>query len=118
MLSSSISGNLDSYKRKRSLFTSFHSCYLRSFGSFIGYVFGKLITLLFTGHPWIKVDGEASDKPIDSAVLGRMKQFRAMNKLKKLALKVCIYVCVRVYERERNPFICRNFHLELINDVT
>ena len=41
-----------------------------------------------TGHPWIKVDGEASDKPIDSAVLGRMKQFRAMNKLKKLALKV------------------------------
>ncbi|KAK2644479.1 hypothetical protein Ddye_019674 [Dipteronia dyeriana] len=36
-------------------------------------------------HPWIK---EASDKPIDSAVLSRMKQFRAMNKLKKLALKV------------------------------
>ncbi|KAA8523676.1 hypothetical protein F0562_010099 [Nyssa sinensis] len=39
-------------------------------------------------HPWIKEDGEASDKPIDSAVLSRMKQFRAMNKLKKLALKV------------------------------
>jgi calcium-dependent protein kinase len=33
--------------------------------------------------------GEASDKPIDSAVLSRMKQFRAMNKFKKLALKVC-----------------------------
>lgn len=33
---------------------------------------------------------EASDKPIDSAVLSRMKQFRAMNKLKKLALKVCM----------------------------
>ena len=32
--------------------------------------------------------GEALDKPIDSAVLSRMKQFRAMNKLKKLALKV------------------------------
>lgn len=32
--------------------------------------------------------GNASDKPIDSAVLSRMKQFRAMNKLKKLALKV------------------------------
>ena len=31
---------------------------------------------------------DASDKPIDSAVLIRMKQFRAMNKLKKLALKV------------------------------
>ncbi|CAA0831077.1 calcium-dependent protein kinase 29 [Striga hermonthica] len=39
-------------------------------------------------HPWLKEDGEASDRPIDSAVLIRMKQFRAMNKLKKLALKV------------------------------
>ncbi|KAF7149625.1 hypothetical protein RHSIM_Rhsim02G0107000 [Rhododendron simsii] len=38
-------------------------------------------------HPWIR-GGEASDKPIDSAVLSRMKQFRAMNKLKQLALKV------------------------------
>ncbi|CAK7346122.1 unnamed protein product [Dovyalis caffra] len=39
-------------------------------------------------HPWMKVDGGASGKPVDSAVLIRMKQFRAMNKLKKLALKV------------------------------
>ncbi|XP_058098341.1 calcium-dependent protein kinase 29-like isoform X1 [Magnolia sinica] len=39
-------------------------------------------------HPWMREDGEAPDKPIDSAVLTRMKQFRAMNKLKKLALKV------------------------------
>ncbi|CAK9176074.1 unnamed protein product [Ilex paraguariensis] len=39
-------------------------------------------------HPWIREGGEASNKPIDSAVLSRMKQFRAMNKLKKLALKV------------------------------
>ncbi|KAI5068048.1 hypothetical protein GOP47_0017043 [Adiantum capillus-veneris] len=39
-------------------------------------------------HPWLRVDGEASDKPLDIAVLSRMKQFRAMNKLKKLALKV------------------------------
>nr|ATJ04327.1 phosphoenolpyruvate carboxylase-related kinase 1 [Carex duriuscula subsp. rigescens] len=38
-------------------------------------------------HPWLR-DGEASDKPIDNAVLSRMKQFRAMNKLKKMALKV------------------------------
>ncbi|KAL5578846.1 hypothetical protein UlMin_011288 [Ulmus minor] len=38
-------------------------------------------------HPWLK-EGEASDKPIDSAVISRMKQFRAMNQLKKLALKV------------------------------
>ncbi|KAL6999294.1 Calcium-dependent protein kinase 19 [Sarracenia purpurea var. burkii] len=39
-------------------------------------------------HPWIREGGEATDKPIDSAVLSRMKQFRAMNKLKKLAVKV------------------------------
>ncbi|KAG2330649.1 hypothetical protein Bca52824_001829 [Brassica carinata] len=37
-------------------------------------------------HPWIK--SEASDKPIDGVVLSRLKQFRAMNRLKKLALKV------------------------------
>ncbi|XP_043709499.1 calcium-dependent protein kinase 29-like isoform X2 [Telopea speciosissima] len=39
-------------------------------------------------HPWLKEDGDVSDKPIDSAVLTRMKQFRAMNKLKKIAVKV------------------------------
>lgn len=39
-------------------------------------------------HPWMKEDGEAPDKPLDIAVLTRMKQFRAMNKLKKVALKV------------------------------
>lgn len=36
----------------------------------------------------MREDGDASDKPIDIAVLTRMKQFRAMNKLKKVALKV------------------------------
>jgi hypothetical protein len=41
-------------------------------------------------HPWLR-EGEASDKPIDSAVLSRMKQFRAMNKLKKMALKVLLF---------------------------
>ncbi|XP_012574838.1 calcium-dependent protein kinase 2-like [Cicer arietinum] len=39
-------------------------------------------------HPWIKEDGEAPDKPIDNAVLNRLKQFRAMNQFKKVALKV------------------------------
>ncbi|TVU14899.1 hypothetical protein EJB05_38396 [Eragrostis curvula] len=38
-------------------------------------------------HPWLK-EGGAPDRPIDSAVLSRMKQFKAMNKLKQLALKV------------------------------
>ncbi|KAK7376679.1 hypothetical protein VNO80_02093 [Phaseolus coccineus] len=39
-------------------------------------------------HPWLKEGGEASEKHPDSAVLIRMKQFKAMNQMKKLALKV------------------------------
>ncbi|KAK3007096.1 hypothetical protein RJ639_016974 [Escallonia herrerae] len=39
-------------------------------------------------HPWVRVDGVAPDKPLDSAVLSRLKQFSAMNKLKKMALRV------------------------------
>ncbi|KAJ8447202.1 hypothetical protein Cgig2_030433 [Carnegiea gigantea] len=39
-------------------------------------------------HPWVQVDGVAPDKPLDSAVLSRLKQFRAMNKLKKMAIRV------------------------------
>lgn len=39
----------------------------------------------------MREDGDASDKPLDIAVLSRMKQFRAMNKLKKLALKVRMF---------------------------
>jgi calcium-dependent protein kinase len=39
-------------------------------------------------HPWVQIDGVAPDKPLDSAVLSRMKQFSAMNKLKKMALRI------------------------------
>ncbi|CAN7010450.1 unnamed protein product [Brassica rapa subsp. trilocularis] len=39
-------------------------------------------------HPWVQIDGVAPDKPLDSAVLSRMKQFSAMNKFKKMALRV------------------------------
>ncbi|XP_044462027.1 calcium-dependent protein kinase 1-like [Mangifera indica] len=39
-------------------------------------------------HPWVQIDGVAPDKPLDSAVLSRLKQFSAMNKLKKMALRV------------------------------
>ena len=49
-----------------------------------------LITHLVLGHPWVCVDGVAPDKPLDSAVLSRLKQFSAMNKLKKMALRVSI----------------------------
>ncbi|CDY14158.1 BnaC02g02750D [Brassica napus] len=37
-------------------------------------------------HPWVQVDGVAPDKPLDS--LHRMKFFSAMNKFKKMALRV------------------------------
>ncbi|KAK1258512.1 hypothetical protein QJS04_geneDACA011483 [Acorus gramineus] len=39
-------------------------------------------------HPWIVDDRVAPDRPLDSAVLSRLKQFSAMNKLKKMALRV------------------------------
>ncbi|XP_074587144.1 calcium-dependent protein kinase 10-like [Curcuma longa] len=39
-------------------------------------------------HPWVQIDGLAPDKPLDSAVLSRLKQFSAMNKLKKMAIRV------------------------------
>ncbi|GMJ03789.1 hypothetical protein HRI_004048100 [Hibiscus trionum] len=48
-------------------------------------------------HPWVQVDGVAPDKPLDSVVLSRMKQFSAMNKLKKMALKV---IAQRLSEEE------------------
>ncbi|XP_052209389.1 calcium-dependent protein kinase 1-like [Diospyros lotus] len=48
----------------------------------------RLCAFEVLNHPWMREDGDASDKPLDVAVLTRMKQFRAMNKLKKVALKV------------------------------
>ncbi|EOA20568.1 hypothetical protein CARUB_v10000880mg [Capsella rubella] len=46
-------------------------------------------------HPWMT--SEAPDKPLDCVVLSRMKKFRAMNKFKKLALKV---IAERLSEEE------------------
>ncbi|EPS61686.1 calcium dependent protein kinase 5, partial [Genlisea aurea] len=39
-------------------------------------------------HPWISENGVAPDRSLDPAVLSRLKQFSAMNKLKKMALRV------------------------------
>ncbi|KNA09420.1 hypothetical protein SOVF_153730 [Spinacia oleracea] len=39
-------------------------------------------------HPWIMADGLAPDKPLDHSVISRLTQFCAMNKLKKMALRV------------------------------
>lgn len=43
--------------------------------------------ILGLGHQWI-VDDIAPDEPLDSVVLSRLKQFSAMIKLKKMALRV------------------------------
>lgn len=48
----------------------------------------RLLASFIAGHPWVCVDGVAPDKPLDSAVLTRLKQFSAMNKFKKLTLRV------------------------------
>ncbi|KAL6188296.1 hypothetical protein ACLB2K_039689 [Fragaria x ananassa] len=48
-------------------------------------------------HPWIIDDTIAPDKPLDSAVLSRLKQFSAMNQLKKMALRV---IAERLSEEE------------------
>ncbi|KAL0437169.1 UNVERIFIED_CONTAM: Calcium-dependent protein kinase [Sesamum radiatum] len=48
----------------------------------------RLTAFQVLNHPWIKEDGEAPDVPLDNAVLNRLKQFRAMNKFKKVALRV------------------------------
>ncbi|XP_031491245.1 calcium-dependent protein kinase 17-like [Nymphaea colorata] len=39
-------------------------------------------------HPWVKEDGEAPDTPLDNTVINRLKQFKAMNNFKKIALRV------------------------------
>ncbi|PIN01717.1 Ca2+/calmodulin-dependent protein kinase, EF-Hand protein superfamily [Handroanthus impetiginosus] len=48
-------------------------------------------------HPWIVDDTVAPDEPLGSAVLSRLKQFSAMNKLKKMALRV---IAERLSEEE------------------
>ncbi|TYI64988.1 hypothetical protein E1A91_D09G126400v1 [Gossypium mustelinum] len=48
----------------------------------------RLTAVQVLKHPWIKVDGEAPDTPLDNAVLSRLKQFKAMNQFKKVALRV------------------------------
>ncbi|KAG2274375.1 hypothetical protein Bca52824_056930 [Brassica carinata] len=48
-------------------------------------------------HPWIVDDTVAPYKPLDFAVVSRLKRFSAMNKLKKMALRV---VAKRLSEEE------------------
>ena len=68
-------------------------------GYYMGYQFfipsiphnNSIVYATMSGHPWIVDDAVAPDKPIDSAVLSRLKHFSAMNKLKKMALRVWIF---------------------------
>lgn len=64
---------------------------------------GDIIT--FVGHPWVQVDGVAPDKPLDSAVLSRMKQFSAMNKLKKMALRVSLSICKITIDQKKSIYV-------------
>ncbi|KAM1987328.1 hypothetical protein ACFX15_034612 [Malus domestica] len=48
-------------------------------------------------HPWICENGVAPDRALDPAVLSRLKTFSAMNKLKKMALRV---IAERLSEEE------------------
>ena len=43
-------------------------------------------------HPWLQNGKKAPDIPLGDAVLSRLKQFSAMNKLKKKALRVRIMI--------------------------
>ncbi|KAG7672229.1 hypothetical protein Ndes2526B_g06781 [Nannochloris sp. 'desiccata'] len=44
---------------------------------------GELIS-----HPWLKENGVASDRPLDSVVVDRMKQFAAQTRLRKAAILI------------------------------
>ncbi|KAL0426621.1 UNVERIFIED_CONTAM: Calcium-dependent protein kinase [Sesamum latifolium] len=52
-------------------------------------------------HPWVQVDGVAPDKPLDSAVLTRLTQFSAMDKLKKMALRTQITAAISLSKSSR-----------------
>lgn len=44
----------------------------------------------------MQIDGVAPDRPLDSAVLSRLKQFSAMNKLKKMAIRVSTFLYLSI----------------------
>uniref|UniRef100_A0A0E0R1W3 non-specific serine/threonine protein kinase n=1 Tax=Oryza rufipogon TaxID=4529 RepID=A0A0E0R1W3_ORYRU len=65
---------------------------------------GVILYVLLTGvppfwaeHPWICDNGVATDRALDPSVLPRLKQFSAMNRLKKLSLQI---IAERLSEEE------------------
>ena len=80
----------------------------------------KLIQTIFAflaGHPWVQVDGVAPDKPLASAVLSRLKQFSAMNKLKKMAIRVSARVMKASTCAILGSFLVNEGKLYLLNTV-
>ncbi|CAO2827428.1 unnamed protein product [Amaranthus hypochondriacus] len=57
----------------------------------------RLTAYQVLSHPWIVDDTNVPDNPLDSAVLSRLKQFSAMNKIKKMACRV---IAERLSEEE------------------
>lgn len=57
----------------------------------------RLTAYQVLSHPWIDDDTNVPDKPLDSAVMSRLKHFSAMNKLKKMACRV---IAQRLSEEE------------------
>lgn len=62
----------------------------------------------------MREDGDASDKPLDIAVLSRMKQFRAMNKLKKVALKVSVVFLLLLIFNSYHAFLQHHTVIEVV----
>mgnify|MGYP006905964766 CR=1 FL=1 len=61
-----------------------------------------LVSSSVLGHPWVSEDGVAPDRPLDSAILTRMKKFIAMNKMKKIALQVTAILYFSNVECDQN----------------
>ncbi|KAL9689149.1 hypothetical protein QQ045_033581 [Rhodiola kirilowii] len=68
-------------------------------------------------HPWLKEGRDESDKPMDSAVLIRMKQFHTMNKLKQFAQEL-IAENLDDEEIKRLTQRFRNTDTDLIGSIT
>lgn len=69
---------------------------------------------LSLGNPWIVDDRVAPDKPLDSAVLSRLKQFSAMHKLKKMALRVCFVYIFTAFNTQIDLYSLD--HLAIVSD--
>ena len=96
----------------------------RSWGEGWGiYILTLFCLLLLSGHPWICENGVAPDRALDPAVLSRLKQFSAMNKLKKMALRVSSYSCLKQlksncsYPLYHTHYIRAGLYLEMYSEL-